>query len=542
MEWRPSPLHSSALHCSSALHFVEAPAESELASPKARLVSVDSEVDHLRFGRFQVIALLVLGLANASDAVELLCLSFILPLLTIDSGEALSSTSKAWLSSGVFLGMLVGGLVFGTLADALGRRTTLAVSLGINAAFGLLASASPRYEWLIVCRVLAGFGVGGSVPGVFSLGAELLPTLDRGFWLSTVAWWWMLGTIYTAGVAWVMLGSLGTLWQLFVAACALPAAAAAALVLLLLPESPRFLHTSGNAQGARAALLYMARVNRVESRLVKGWQLTPPPGVNALRELEAALSGGSTPLVRKAASPSSSSGGGSAGPFRACACSFEPVRAFFAPAHRRAAIALSVVWFTLSLGWYGLFSWLPQIMRNAGLSLDIYQDSFLVAAASLPGNVVSALLMERIGRRGVLTASLLLACFSAIAFPFANTAALAVFAACTLNAVSTCSWNALDVLSVESFPTSLRTTSVGMLAATGRVGSIVAQFIFASLVNVSLVALLCAAGAALGVGAVAAWLLPAEIKSAPLQDTTEEEAAAAKGIAKGGAPPVKEAW
>ena len=534
MEWSPSPLHATKQ--AAALAPTVAAAKLCGEAPALPLLTVDQEVDSLGFGRFQVIALLVLGLANASDAVELLCLSFILPQLTLETGEALSSSAKAALSSAIFVGMLAGGLVFGLAADSLGRRTTLTFSLAVNGVFGLLAAASPQFGALLACRVLAGFGVGGSIPGVFTLAAELLPTPDRGFWLSTVAWWWMVGAVYTAGAAWVMLGVQRLSWQAFAAVCALPALAAAALVLLLLPESPRFLHTRGSAQGALDALLFMARANGRQSRLELGWRLVEPPAPSA-GSSSSSSSGGS----------GSGSGSGSRGFLCLPQASIAPVRDFFSPGNRRVAALLCTVWFCLSLGWYGLIGWIPTLFKNVHLELDVYQDSFLVAAAYLPGNIVSALLMERIGRRGVLASSLLLACMSAIAFPFAKTEATVVLAACTLNAVSTCSceWaggppaalparaqqthaptltpppkgNALDCLSVESFPTSLRTTSLGILAATGRIGSIVGQWVFGSLIDKSIVALLSVAALFLGVGAIAAWLLPAEIKSKSLQET-----------------------
>jgi len=131
-----------------------------------------------------------------------------------------------------------------------------------------------------------------------------------------------------------------------------------------------------------------------------------------------------------------------------------------------------------------------------------------VAASNLPGNLLSALLMDRVGRKGILTGSLVAACASAIAFRFAKTEVTVVLAACTLNAVSTCSWNSLDCLSTESFPTGLRTSALGLLAATGRVGSIVGQFVFGSLVEQHTNELLILAGIVLGTGAVASVAMP----------------------------------
>ena len=142
----------------------------------------------------------------------------------------------------------------------------------------------------------------------------------------------------------------------------------------------------------------------------------------------------------------------------------------------------------------------------------LVQDSFLAAAANLPGNILSAVLMDYLnnGRKMVLVYSLIAACLCVVAFRFAtNSGEVAiVLAVCCLNAVSTCSWNALDCLSTESFPTGLRTTAMGFLAAQGRLGSIAGQFVFGSLVDSERDALLALSSCVLAAGAVGAILLP----------------------------------
>lgn len=106
---------------------------------------------------------------------------------------------KAVLSAAVFVGMLVGGVVCGFLGDKLGRRPCLLYSLALNAAFGLSSAFAPSWGWLVVFRVMAGLGVGGSVPSVFTLFTEYLPVHRRGGMLTVVAWFWMVGSIYAAG-------------------------------------------------------------------------------------------------------------------------------------------------------------------------------------------------------------------------------------------------------------------------------------------------------------------------------------------------------
>jgi VNT family MFS transporter (synaptic vesicle glycoprotein 2) len=56
----------------------------------------------------------------------------------------------------------------------------------------------------MLSRYLIGLGIGGSVPIVFSLGAEFFPTEVRGRHLSVIASFWMVGALFTAGAAWVV--------------------------------------------------------------------------------------------------------------------------------------------------------------------------------------------------------------------------------------------------------------------------------------------------------------------------------------------------
>jgi VNT family MFS transporter (synaptic vesicle glycoprotein 2) len=72
-------------------------------------------------GPFQVMALVVCGLANAADAVEILGMSLVLPAAEGDPGFDLSQRGKAALSSCIFLGMLIGGLLWGPMGDVLGE-------------------------------------------------------------------------------------------------------------------------------------------------------------------------------------------------------------------------------------------------------------------------------------------------------------------------------------------------------------------------------------------------------------------------------------
>lgn len=232
--------------------------------------NVDDSIEVLGTGWFHIIAVIICGVGNAADAVELLCIGYIIPALE-DQGEVPNPEGDEWkfqksfLSAAVFAGMLVGGVLAGIGADALGRKPMLMASLGINALFGVVSAFTPAGLWpmLAACRIMAGVGVGGSIPSVFTLYSEYLPVKGRGFWLSIVAWFWMVGSIYAAGIAWILISLVGADWRVFAAACAAPAFVAFVASGFLLPESPRYLATKGRLNDARDVLLWMARWNKL---------------------------------------------------------------------------------------------------------------------------------------------------------------------------------------------------------------------------------------------------------------------------------------
>lgn len=101
--------------------------------------------------------------------------------------------------------------------------------------------------------------------------------------------------------------------------------------------------------------------------------------------------------------------------------------------------------------------------------------------------------MDVIGGRRILFVSMLLAAGCAAGFAAVNrstdedpstAACVAIIAlASGFNACTTAGWNAIDLMSTESFPTDVRTTGMGMLAASGRAGSVLAQLVNGYLVG-----------------------------------------------------------
>jgi hypothetical protein len=94
------------------------------------------------------------------------------------------------------------------------------------------------------------------------------------------------------------------------------------------------------------------------------------------------------------------------------------------------------------------------------------------------------------------------------------------------NAFSVVGWNSLDCLSVECFPTSVRTSAMGVLAATGRLGAVAAQFVNGSLEKNIPVLLFVTCGCTI-VGGLVSFLLPDDHTGTALPDEEENQDASA---------------
>ncbi|KFM64921.1 Synaptic vesicle glycoprotein 2A, partial [Stegodyphus mimosarum] len=112
---------------------------------------------------------------------------------------------KGWLAAISFFGMMIGGLVWGTLGDKLGRRRTLVSALTTNAIFAVATAFMPSYGLFMITRLCSGIGIGGSLPIVFTYYSEFLIKRHRGRHLSWLLTFWGIGGVYAALMAWLMI-------------------------------------------------------------------------------------------------------------------------------------------------------------------------------------------------------------------------------------------------------------------------------------------------------------------------------------------------
>ncbi|XP_016894401.1 synaptic vesicle glycoprotein 2C-like [Cynoglossus semilaevis] len=115
----------------------------------------------------------------------------------------------------------------------------------------------------------------------------------------------------------------------------------------------------------------------------------------------------------------------------------------------------------------------------------VYFVNFLGTLAVLPGNIVSALLMDKIGRLSMLGGSMVLSGISCFFLWFGTSESMMIFMLCLYNGLSISAWNSLDVVTTELYPTDRRGTGFGFCNAICKLAAVLGNLIFGSLVGIT---------------------------------------------------------
>jgi len=472
--------------------------------------------------------------------------------------SSLSLKQAEYLAASIFFGMLLGGTLLGFLSDHIGRRPALLTGLGINATAGLFSSFSfltPTIGQLTAWRFLAGIGIGATVPSLFSLASEWCPKEVRGAVVTLVASFWMVGSLFVSSLGWILFGhplddddseetnQVVPIWRLFAAFCAMPSAVGAIMVYLYVPESPRFLASTKQNHDTAACVcnqvaatlgirlapfeeeVEMSDVARTESYTANPIHTIQPLTGSELRhdDDDSIISSDSVRSisfsVRIRSTVDSLIG---------------TLQRLYSPQLlTHTTLPLQTIWFSLSFSSYGITTWINSIFTAIHLE-NLYLNSFLFALANLPGNVISVMYADRWGRRRMLVGSLIgaaggLALFAMLVFAGDNDSITKkrtwgiVLSACIFQMFSIISWNAVDIVTGEQFPTRVRSGGMGACTACGRFGAMFAQFVNAHLMMAGSgngVSVLIVASSTLLLGALMPMLLD-EMALGALKDETD---------------------
>ena len=129
------------------------------------------------FTALQIRVVLLCALVALLDGIDTQSIGVAAPALASKLGIPLSAIGPV-LSAALF-GAMFGALAFGPLADRLGRKRLLCFATAVFGVFTLLTAQAETYWTLVLCRFLAGAGLGGAVPCFVALTSEYVPTRRR---------------------------------------------------------------------------------------------------------------------------------------------------------------------------------------------------------------------------------------------------------------------------------------------------------------------------------------------------------------------------
>lgn len=177
----------------------------------------------------------IAGMGWMFDAMDVGMLSFIIAALKVE--WELTPGQMGWIGSINSIGMAAGALIFGLMADRIGRKNVFIITLLLfSLGSGISAFATTLTVFLIL-RFFIGMGLGGELPVASTLVSESVPPEKRGRVVVLLESFWAGGWLLAAVISYFVIPKFG--WETALLISAVPAFYALYLRIGL-PDSPRF--------------------------------------------------------------------------------------------------------------------------------------------------------------------------------------------------------------------------------------------------------------------------------------------------------------
>ncbi|XP_065060098.1 synaptic vesicle 2-related protein-like [Rhopilema esculentum] len=219
---------------------------------------INSQLEAIGFGKFQIMAIFVMGYRLFCYGSTNSLLAILEPYLR--KNWHLSYWTSTWLVLPEVLSSIPGSILLGRLADIYGRRKILILVLILNSYFSALYSFSTNLYLMGIIRGFIGL-VSSSNVIAYTYLLEILPLSQRKY-SSLLHVTFFAGTAYGIFAGRISIEHLTWRWFVILSE-AIPLAVGACLMFLV-PESPRYLLVSGRTDDAEDSLQRIARINGLE--------------------------------------------------------------------------------------------------------------------------------------------------------------------------------------------------------------------------------------------------------------------------------------
>lgn len=452
-----------------------------------------AELETMPVGRFHYKLLLAAGLGWAFDSMDTGLIAFLMPKLAQE--WQLSAGAIGLLGSIGLIGMAIGAILAGALADHWGRKRVFAAMVILYSLASALCALAPSYTWLVCFRFLVGLGLGGELPVAATLVTEYIPTRVRGRFVVLLESFWAVGWLLAAGLTYGIALDFG--WRVAFLIGALPAIYVG-LIRMHLPESVRFLLSKGKIDEAQAIICSIEEsvgrglnkkvllremeklVVRNEYEATKGdkngrmdegnsvaIEAVNPIGQSRIKD--DVRNGKERELVNKG---------------RAEVKQKISVMGLWTKAFRQSTLMLWITWFGLMFSYYGIFMWLPQLVYQHGFSMTKSVAYVLVMTlAQLPGYGAAAYLVEHWGRKYTFVIFLLASGLAAWFFGGADSLSSLLLWGTLMSFFNLGAWGVIYAYTPELYPTYIRGLGSGWAAGLGRLGGMAAPLLVGFLLS-----------------------------------------------------------
>ena len=437
------------------------------------------------FGPAQYIYYLTVALISYSEYAELTCLSVMTPLLRCEWN--LTTNFEAAITISVFGSYALFALIFGKLSDQYGRKVVLQWSTVCLLLAAVAAALAPNKWVFLFSRLVTGATIGINLNCSLCYATEFAESKYRTVGVTVFIVSASAGFVIVNLFAYLVLEEIG--WRWFIIIISLPAIPALALIIAL-PESPRYHVVSGEQEEALKTVTWFAKL--------AGKPLPADLTVKVYQDQERGS-----------------------------------LKTLFSSEYKQTVLALSAVYFANIFVEFGLIIFLPllfssDVCSGSGggvpehtckpLSKKDLWELTLASAGGIFGCFLSLILATQIGRiapvrvgSGVQTLflTLLLFCISE-GFTF-YTAVIVKIVQAFINCL-------IWIVIPESFPTIIRSTALGIVNGSGKVGGLIGTGMVYLLFYESFRYVVCLFILASVVGFVGSLFLHVETKDTELQD------------------------
>jgi len=402
-------------------------------------------LDRLPWSKFHTYVVLALGVGWTLDAFEINMIGSVLGMMTKE--WHLTPGQGAWVVSTMILGILVGALLFGYLADRLGRKKMFLLTLFWYAGFSVLSMFSWNLTSFLIFRFLTGVGLGGEYSAVTATMVEFIPKRARGKVDALILSGFPVGAVLAALAAKFFIAELPADigWRVGFGLAGL-LALAALWARKVVPESPRWLMLVGRHQEATQVVEQIER--HVEAETGKS---LPPV----------------TDHVEVDAPPRSF---------------FVEIKELFSRFGSRVALA-SALNFSQASVVYGVMGLLSLvILPLVKIPAQDMPNYYLIGnIAAIGGALLASYLLDRAGRRGTLFTAYSLTALAIVYLFFAVSPEQVLIGYSLVQFGVTWAYISAYVVSAEVLPTRMRASGLGISVAAGRVGAFFAPLILSQM-------------------------------------------------------------